>query len=515
MTRSRVYYCLLSAGAALALFSSSLAKAQLEEPDQTQQNGSQGGPLDLLPLLDISTGQTGDLTAISPNGGYVRFWIERVEQNGRGRQYTSEERNALSRFFAGKSLTRLLNVRLTVNRSTPITQTATLAAASHTSNRRVGESWNTELSGRRFLTPYFRVDSGTTASVEISMSASSQLDPDITRNLLSIVERGARLAAPSAPLVTTLTSDRLNDAANFVDTAVARLFGEVIDEKTMTEFPAEQWYRLNTEDGGYFLQEFEEDSAKPLATITARFPMSRNLTDEVHQEVIGTWELHASKPIVSIFAAVPVDWRLGNTSAGVRCLEPPAEAQSAKEKAKAAQGQDDQMLRGLDLQACIAFSGLTPSRVLSFPVGENLTLGQALRGDSGITGALQRFSTTDGAANKGTAAREICILVAERTVALGFNAYDAAAALWAFAANGSIEQDAVAQINKTNCPTAELAKQLRLRMDTADPSGRDPQSGQGANTTGNNPAGAGQSNQPPRPAEPAITTGQGQAGETT
>jgi len=414
---------------------------------------------DLLPLLTVATEDPGEDDFMSlPNGGYTRLWIERVEDESGSRDYGTEARNWLKRFFLGRSHSRILSARLRVNRSTPIAQTINLATASHTSNRRQGESWTTELEGRRLLTPYFRVEPGTTATLDATMSASSQLDPDMTRNLLSIVERGARLAAPTAPLVTTLTSDRLSEASTFVDNAIARLFGEVIVERSVTELPAERWYSVPS--GGWYGSSGSRPG-NPIATVKAIFPMSRDLSNAEDHWEIGTWRLYASEPIVSIYSVVPLNGYDYDPTGRCGALEAEESSDTA------AEGQ----LRGQDMQACIAFGGLSPSRVLALPVGENLSLGQALRGDSGVTAALQRFSATpqDGSANgqRQTAAREICTLVAERADALGLNAYDVAAALWAYAVNGGIQWDAANVIWQSSCPAASLARRLKLTISPA------------------------------------------------
>lgn len=100
-------------------------------------------------------------------------------------------------------------------------------------------------------------------------------------------------------------------------------------------------------------------------------------------------------------------------------------------------------------------------------MGDNITLGQALRGDTGISGALQRFANaTDKSAAGQEAAREICVLVAERTETLGLNAYDGAAAIWAFASNGGIATEISTGIWGDSCTVSRLARRLHLNLDT-------------------------------------------------
>jgi hypothetical protein len=443
--------------------------------------------VDLLPLLEVSRGEARNEPYFSPVGGYVRFFVERVSpetQTGPSpesiERYSRERRNWLNRLFTGRNRTHVLNARLEVNRADVITHTVTLASTSHSSNRRQGENWTSEIGDRRFLTPYFRVDAGTTAAVEVSLSASRSVDSDITQNVLAIVERGARLAAPTSPLVTSLTSQRLTDTANFVDNSISRLFGEALVERAQSDFAAEHWYQAGT------------TAATPsLVQINAWFPMGGHIwsTDRVRQ--IGGWSVRVSEPIVSIFSTVPLYARAGDPSDDRRRQRCAQMSSQTTPRAEGKGGQEPQQtppvpLEGQDLQACIAFSGLVPSRVLGLAVGENVTLGQALRGDAAITAAIQRFDS-NGKTPGG--AREICILIAERADALGLNSYDAAAALWAFAANGGVSVDAANLMKEvdTDCTTAQLAMHLGLTITTrvsADQGDEAPASGVPAPNTG-------------------------------
>lgn len=450
--------------ALVSLTGSFLANAQTPSPDPSGSDRYRAERLDpeqvdILPLLDVwQTPNPPSAESFSPVGGYIRFWVERAESELPPRFYSRERRNWLQRFFIGRNRSRLLSARLIVNRPHVITQTVTLAAAAHDSNRRQGESWTSELGDARFLTPFFRVDQGTTASIEISLSASASVDADITRNMLSIVERGARLAAPSAPLVTSLTSSQLTQSADFVDTSISRLFGQAVAERAQSDLHAERW---RPGPGG-------------IATIRATFPMGSHLWNEQDFRHVGTWRIYVSEPIVSIFSTVLLHGKpdADLTANDARCSSAPhphasspnttrsrsgptAQAGTAPE----AQSHGEQPLRGTDLQACIAFAGISPSGVLGLAVGENLTLGQTLRGDAAIAAAVQRFQSNG---DRGSAAREICNLVTERAQGLGLNAYDAAAAVWAFAWNGSLADELPARIWTSGCATADLARHLRL-----------------------------------------------------
>lgn len=440
-------------------------------PAFAQPNGQ---PVDLLPLLEVSREAESPHPVQSPVGGYVRFWIERegagpATPSAPDRAYSDERRTWFNRFLVGRNRARILTARLVVNRANVVTQTVTLASTTHDSNRRQGESWTSELGERRFLTPFFRVDQGTTASIEIALSASARIDPDITRNLLSIIERGARLAAPKAPLVTALNASRITETSDFIDSSVSRLFGEAVAERSHNDFSAEGWYR----------------GATPLATVAAQFPMGGHVWTGPDTRDLGEWNIRVSEPIVSIFSPTPLhaDVPAADSPQAV-CLTAPGKAASGNVAAVAGEA-----LAPQDRQGCLAFMGLTPSRVLGLSVGENITLGQALRGDTGISAALQRFAN---AANKseaaGEAAREICVLVAERAEALGLNPYDAAAAMWAFASNGGIATEVSRGLWTGTCTVSRLAQRLHLNLETdsAAPAETASGGGNGGNGSGGN-----------------------------
>jgi hypothetical protein len=196
---------------------------------------------------------------------------------------------------------------------------------------------------------------------------------------------------------------------------------------------------------------------------------------------LGEWRIYVTEPLVSVFSTVPLypGTMISNSAARQECARPAVQRAQPGRSASAARTSGPQrrpqrksatepsadpatepLLQGFDLQACIAFAGLEPTRVLGFIVGENVTLGQSLRGDSAISAAVQRFESSS--ADRQSTAREICNLVAERADALGLNGYDAAAAVWAFAAGGALTETLSKTIWDHGCASSRLAKRLRL-----------------------------------------------------
>lgn len=407
-------------------------------------------PFDLLRLLTVDR-PAGAWRFDSPMSGYVRFWVERGDSKcafgdvvPEQRDYSTEKRDWFSRLFWGRNFARVLQAKLTVTRSHVVTQSVTLAAASHASNGHEGENWSSELGNRQFLTPFFRVDQGTTAQIDVTLSATKEAESAVTKNVLAIVQAGAKLGAPTGPLVTALNSDRLNQASNFVDTAIARLFHEKIEERSSSDFSADRWLPRAAKDKMGRRSAVEVPCAgtrPPIASIRGFFPMGTKVWSEQDYRLIGTWNVYVSDPIVSIFSDEPL--------LDVSAAPPPCP--SATEK-----------LEGPDLHACHAFRGLAPTRVLSLPVDDKVTFGEALRANAGINAAVQRYAGLTKGEDKKTVGREICNLVAERADAIGLNQWDSAAAVWAFAWNGGLEKTLAASIWDSGCLTASLGQKIGL-----------------------------------------------------
>jgi hypothetical protein len=379
------------------------------------QNTTTPEPIDIMPLVDVSAPFRGE-ASLSPVGGYVRFYICEVSQcapglswSGGQRRYAADYRPWYERMFVNRNNIRLLSLKLSV-REPNIGAAATMASSSFESRR--GQSWTTELNGRRYLTPYLRVDPGTVVGVEVSLNASRQVEANVSRTVLDIVERAAALAQPTGDLVTELNEERFERTADFVDEAISSLFGQSIGEKASHEFGVADW--------GAQLE---------IGEIRARFPMGLRVVDHSQQREIGRWQVRASVPLVSIFSDVPLY----------------SEANSARVVDR---GQCSALAAGPDQQACIAFRMVTPQRVLNLSVGENVTLGQAILADAAVLAAINAGAGSDA---------QLCSAIAARAEALGLNRYDSAAAVWAMQEAGRVRSAALLQ---ARCAAGTLATRV-------------------------------------------------------
>lgn len=366
--------------------------------------------VNLLPMLRIETdavvANDASSKAQAQLGAYSRFYVVAVHpphqplpdpklpgSTGKcdatvGRCYAQESRPGWQRMMMGRELARVLSVKIDL-RNPSIATTTTLASASYESTFSRGESWTTELNGKLLLTPYFRIGSNSVARVEASINASAKGKDQVSGKLLAILQTASELVAPTSALLTSLNAPRLNQASQFVEQSLSGMFSNAVVEKSSNEFDPASW---------------AED--RRLVTIHAEFPMSTEVTTAQTRH-IGTWEIRAATPIISIFSNI----------------------------ATCAASTDgcDQKQRLKD-----AFADFNASEVLNFPVAENLTLRQAMITDSGVLNALDDLNKGTGVAEAGLAG-QLCRRLDERAQALGFNRYDAAAIVWAFSQSAGME----------------------------------------------------------------------------
>lgn len=404
--------------------------------------------IDLMPLLDVRIQKK----AIAENfyvGGYTRFYLDDETTNGSDsntlkgtdrRKYADEHRRVLSRIVAGRELSRVLSVKMTM-KNPALVSAATLASASYSSTFSKGESWTTEVNSRVFLTPYFRVDSNGLAKLEISINASASSKDQVSSKILPLLQGALQLAAPGSALLTSLNAPRFTQASQFADGALSSLFTQAIVERSSNEYEPSLWF-----------------SSEGLAEISARFPLDTAIVQSSGRP-IGTWTIKAAPPIISIFSVVPV-------------------------KPSDASADWDKNGEGASNQAKRAFQQLSPQYVLSFPVAENLSLKGALLSDNGVAAAMDAIKRLSGDATATSAAtqrssgsmsekliddvRELCNRIDEKAQALGLNRFDAAATVWAFSfgADLSSKEGVALRDSRNRCAAAELASAVGLNEGT-------------------------------------------------
>jgi hypothetical protein len=392
--------------------------------------------INLLPLLEVVNDARLDTAAQTGSGdigGYTRFYVvgrlpaqaptpaegEAMSRDCTVRRcYSNEARRAWERMLMGRELARVLSVKVDL-RNPAIATTTTLASASYESNFSRGDSWTTELNGQLLLTPYFRIGNNSVARVEASINATAKGKDQVSGKLLAILQSASELVAPTSALLTSLNAPRMNQASQFVEQSLSGLFSNAVVEKSSNDFMPGNW-----------------NGDQRLVTIHAAFPMGKNQVTSPDAREIGTWEIRAAAPIVSIFSRITMC-----SAEKPRCDAQEREAQAGR-----------------------ALATLTPSEVMNFPVAENLTLRQALITDTGVLNAIDDLKKAQGAAESNLA-KLLCSRLDERAQALGFNRFDAAATVWAFSQSAALEtgKDAKLRDASASCPAAVLAKRLGLR----------------------------------------------------
>ena len=403
--------------------------------DAVRANTARITPVAVLPMMTVALKDRSKVRSSRAIDGYTRLTVELVPFDDRSdpRSYEDQGRSGWRRFFAGKSISRLLSIKSTLKRPR-VSTTATIVSAGYDSNKQVGESWASEFNGQRMLTPYFRIDPDSAVLMEIELAVSSGYKATLASDVIDLLERATALVAPTSSLITSLNKERFSDASQFVDQTLSSLFNESISERSANDFALPDW------------------AGDELARITVRLPLGNEITPGARnakgqQPVeIGTWIIRSTEPILSVFSGEDAEAAVGTAAAApsAACAAPLVE----------------------DKVACAALAGrISPHSVLNFQVDTGVTLNQALAGDTGVAAARDKLVATDGKNNAGNQGdvRDLCMVVAERAERLGFNRIDVAAILWAYTRQSFATEAVTNLIRKdATCPPLALAYKIGL-----------------------------------------------------
>ena len=157
--------------------------------------------------------------------GYTRLRIEFTPCDTiHRRSYSEESRSPVERFFIGKTDNQVLKFDVVVE---PLGVKASSQLYSMLRNSaKDGQSWSTEVRNDDYLLPYFRVDSATVLTFSANFQSEGTSKVEIGAAVLDIIQHGSSLIAPSALLITDENKPRFNDAANFIDDSLSKLFNK-------------------------------------------------------------------------------------------------------------------------------------------------------------------------------------------------------------------------------------------------------------------------------------------------
>ena len=343
-------------------------------------------------------------------------------EENKERCYKDEHQGFWARLFGGdKEVSRVLSVKVKL-KNPHVDSTKTLAAASYRVGSKFrGETWNTEVNGSKYLTPYFRIENSSVANIEANINASTSSQSQISSKLLGIVQGAAELASPGAALLTESTSSRLSQISQFTDSSLSSLFSNELAETSSHEVPQSVWFE-------------ENGKGKTLATINGWFPPSKNLTSPELRRV-GQWVVRTDDPIISIFSSRKVS--------------------DCDQEAKGHEGY-------IECAASKVFSGVSPTQIMNFEISDSATLTQILITDSAISSAIIRMNKAEGE-TVNQEAYALCGLIDSKAQNIGLNRIDAAALFWAFSYDPLLEAEkGEALRGGSSCMAAVMASDLGL-----------------------------------------------------
>lgn len=321
--------------------------------------------------------------------GYTRLEFSTDRTVPIGRDYWVELRNPVSRFLAGKSVTRALSLVATYSEH-KIDATTPVASFSQTSGKK-GYEWSSEVSNQRLITPYFRIDDRSVIRTSWKLQLNKTYEFTAAEDLLDVVKRATKLISPSSALLTSLNATRFQDTSQFVDQSISGFLRESVSESAPDEFPLGPCV------------------GKDLVSLTLLLPIGANVVKhDTAMENIGTWTVRLAPAIKSVF--VPTED--SDTSARVLTL-------------------------------------IGAGKVFDYPVADNVSLGQFLSGDTAVAAIKDEFKTSgnDGAAT----AAKLCSQLVGKLQTLGLNRFDTAVAIRAYGDQVLTKTQRTQLLQESNC----------------------------------------------------------------
>ncbi|HEY1604584.1 MAG TPA: hypothetical protein VGF77_03195 [Allosphingosinicella sp.] len=145
------------------------------------------------------------------------------------RNYRAENRDWVARLLSNRTdnVTTLANVNV---REPGLAVAIPLFSLSHASGLKLGNSWNTQFTASYAESPLFRIGPNTALTVHLSARVTSDFKSQGASLAVSAITTAVKIAAPTAPLLTTLSKPEVNNAANAIDTAISSLLSHDISE---------------------------------------------------------------------------------------------------------------------------------------------------------------------------------------------------------------------------------------------------------------------------------------------
>lgn len=315
--------------------------------------------------------------------GYSRLSVRFTPCDAGQRSLVPEKRDVIRRFFAGKQVDKILQVRVTVTPKKVVS--ATTFAGIHRKSGKGGEEWSTGIENGTMLLPFVRIDENTLIHIQAEFTSTREYNSTISGDMLDLVKRASALITPSAALITDQNKDRFNEAANFVDSNVNGLLKVSVKESPGRTFALA-----------------DKPGAQDLAIVTLVAPWANDVYPSAKRPMValGQWTIFAEPLRRSMMARVT-------------------------EGGKPIPG------------------SFTAATVMNFSIAEDKTLGEALAGSSSVATARDAvIGATHG--KEAGPARVFCRAVQREAEGLWLAPLDAALAAWAALADLALPDEKMA-----------------------------------------------------------------------
>ncbi len=205
------------------------------------------------------------------------------------RDYDAEERGWLERLLVSqaRTVTTIANIQI---RSPDLTSTVPLFSVSHSSAKGTGETFVTNFTTSDVESPLFRMGANSAVTIHLNTKLNRDVQSNAAGLVLSAVQSAVSIAAPAAPVLTTLSKSELSNAAHAIDSAVSGLAAQSITEDVRLDRLADSWRPASVVR---IYGRIPWKAAHPKAASTDSHPDSD----------IGSWLVTLRCPRVSIFDA--------------------------------------------------------------------------------------------------------------------------------------------------------------------------------------------------------------------
>lgn len=170
-------------------------------------------------LADEDEGKSRDLS------DYYTHWSIRHIRNPKGsaRGYQYETRDKFLRLIIGRDLSMLATLRIEMR--DPDT-TIVLPLVSYGYQGRAGkpEFWSTELTGDNQSSSFFRIESSTSANINLKASSTNAVEVRAGGTIISALTGIASIANPGTGLLTNLNKDSIQQTSKALDNALSNIW---------------------------------------------------------------------------------------------------------------------------------------------------------------------------------------------------------------------------------------------------------------------------------------------------